>query len=148
VCVAECCSALQSVAVRCRVLQSVAACCSMLQCVAVATFIEQRRTLILRHRRLVLVCVAERCSVLQRVAECCNVLQCVAVRCSALQSSPSLSNVAPSSCDTDASYLCASGMRDWYPFSKVTLQHTAIHCNTLQQLNILQRTQRVCLWHA
>ena len=77
--VAECCRVLQSVAECCRVLQCVAVCCSVLQSVAVCyspTFIQQRRTFILRHRRPVLVCVAERCSALQSF---CSVLQCVPV---------------------------------------------------------------------
>jgi len=68
-CVAECCSVLQSVAECCSVLQYVAECVAAWKMLAIVN----KRS-------------AQQVCVLQSVAVCCSVLQCVAVCCSVLQS--------------------------------------------------------------
>jgi len=80
------------------------------------------------------------CSVLQCVAVCCSVLQCVAVCCSVLQYVDESYNkhdrfhklcamYVPSS--SHCSHFCALAAPAWL-FSRAALQHTAIHCSTLQ----------------
>jgi len=87
-CVALCCSALHSVAVRCNALHCVALCCTVLQRVAVHYMSELKMEAISKDTaQSIAVChtrsscaILACCSVLWCVAVCCSMLQCVAGR--------------------------------------------------------------------
>jgi len=91
-----------------------------------------------RHPLDVLQCVAVCCSVLQCVAVYCNmlcVLQCVAVRCSVRCSVWTDGHLKDSKKLLKCACVYVSIHTPWIPRSfsssmRVTLQHTATHCNT------------------
>ena len=79
-CVAECCSVLQCVAVYCSVVHCVAVCCSVLQCVAVCCSVLRCVECVVQQQSLDCTNSIARVSplcVLQRAAVRCSVLPCV-----------------------------------------------------------------------
>jgi len=90
---------------------------------------------------------------LQCVAVCCSVLQCVAVRCSVLQCSRCIRintyiNIHMRVCVClCVCVYCLEWCRG-HVRTRITLQHTATHCNTLQHTtthcNTLQHTATHC----
>ena len=124
-----------------RSLQCVAVCCSVLQC-AVICCREHDYTY-----------TTKCCSVSQCVAACCSVLQCaekncyfvvfrsvlqfVAVCCSVLLKKTRCLHPTSTNCNRRTIYEKIQPVSFVYVNHCITLQHTATHCNTLQQADQL-----------